>query len=464
MLEISKDHMHSIDLKEEDILSVSEFSRRFRNVVENTFSFVRLKGELSSVKRHTSGHLYFALKDADAVLDGVCWRGVASGLKITPSEGLEVICTGKITTYPGRSKYQIVVTSMEVAGEGALLKLLEETKRRLEAEGLFAKERKKALPFLPRRIGVVTSKTGAVIRDILHRIEDRCPVPVLLWPVAVQGDGATDQIIAAIEGFNQLKKVSPEGAPDVLIVGRGGGSTEDLWCFNDERLIRAAAKSEIPIISAVGHETDTTLLDFVADFRAPTPTAAAEYAVPVKRDLLLQLQDYQKRLKTSLTRGVQDRLQRLDEWSERLNGATSMILNHLTHRLQGLQVRSPADLIVRLTSDLNNKQQFLNQLIKTHLARKQDQLLGLTRVMESLSYKATLARGFALLKDDVGAVLSSAHTVKEGQVLQAILHDGSFQVIAQKGSDTARLKNKGTASSQKEHKTLSQKPSQQDLF
>ncbi|MEQ8194724.1 MAG: exodeoxyribonuclease VII large subunit, partial [Rhodospirillales bacterium] len=257
------------------VLSVSELSQALKREVEETFSYVRVRGEISGFKRAASGHVYLALKDENAVLDGVCWRGTAGKLAIQPEDGMEVIAIGRLTTYPARSKYQIVIDQMELAGEGALLKLLEERRKKLAAEGLFAEERKQELPYLPGIIGIVTSPTGAVIRDILHRLSDRFPRRVLLWPVLVQGKGAAEQIAAAIHGFNAFKKDDPNAPrPDLIIVARGGGSLEDLWAFNEEIVVRAAAASAIPLISAVGHETDTTLIDYASDRRAPTPTAA----------------------------------------------------------------------------------------------------------------------------------------------------------------------------------------------
>jgi exodeoxyribonuclease VII large subunit len=248
--------------------TVTELSQALKRTVEERFSWVRVRGEVSGFKRAASGHLYMTLKDENAVLDAVCWRGVAGRLSVAPEDGLEVIATGRLTTYPGRSKYQIVIESLELAGEGALLKLLEERRKKLAAEGLFDEARKQALPYLPDVIGVVTSPTGAVIRDILHRLADRFPRHVLLWPVLVQGEGAAGQVAAAIEGFNALKPGGEVPRPDLLIVARGGGSLEDLWAFNEEVVVRAAAASGIPLISAVGHETDTTLIDFAG------PTAA----------------------------------------------------------------------------------------------------------------------------------------------------------------------------------------------
>ena len=293
------------------VLSVGELSQALKRVVEGEFAWVSVRGEVSGFKRAASGHLYFALKDAEAVLDAVCWRGVAGRLGLVPEDGLEVVATGKISTYPGRSRYQIVVERLELSGAGALLALLEARKKALAAEGLFDEVRKRDLPYLPETVGVVTSPTGAVIRDILHRIEDRFPRRVLVWPVKVQGAGAAEEIAAAIAGFNRLDAGAAVPRPDVLIVARGGGSLEDLWAFNEEVVVRAAAASEIPLIAAVGHETDVTLIDLAADRRAPTPTAAAEMAVPVRAELLERTQTLEHRLGASLRRSIAERRTRV---------------------------------------------------------------------------------------------------------------------------------------------------------
>src|ERR1700676_3818539 len=282
--------------------TVSELAAALKRSIEENFSVVRVRGEVSGFKRVSSGHCYFALKDADAVLDAVCWRTTAFKLSIQPEDGMEVIATGRLTTYPGRSKNQLIVDSIELAGIGALLKLLEERRRRLAAEGLFAAERKRKLPYLPEVIGVVTSPTGAVIRDILHRLADRFPRRVVVWPVSVQGENAAAQVAAAIEGFNLLQPGGAVPRPDLIIVARGGGSLEDLMAFNEEIVVRAAAASAIPLISAVGHETDTTLIDHASDRRAPTPTAAAEMAVPVRLDLMAELSGKSARLARGLSR------------------------------------------------------------------------------------------------------------------------------------------------------------------
>ena len=292
--------------------TVSEIAFSLKKTIEDAYGLVRIRGEISGFKRAASGHLYLALKDEKAVLDGVCWRGTAGKLAFRPEDGLEVICTGRLTTYPGRSRYQLVIEHMEPAGAGALMALFEERKQRLAAEGLFAEERKRPIPYLPTRIGIVTSPTGAVIRDILHRLAERFPSHVLLWPVLVQGEGAAEQIAGAIEGFDRLNQEGSIPPVDVLIVARGGGSIEDLWAFNEEIVARAVAACRIPVISAVGHETDTTLIDFVADRRAPTPTAAAEIAVPVRAELMATLDGLGERLIHGSERGLAERRRQLD--------------------------------------------------------------------------------------------------------------------------------------------------------
>ena len=291
--------------------TISELAFALKRTLEDRFGHVRLRGEISKVNRHASGHVYLTLKDDKAAIDGVIWKGSVRGLGVQPESGLEVIVTGKITSYPARSSYQIVIESMEAAGAGALLAQLERLKVKLHAEGLFETSRKKAIPLFPRTIGVITSPTGAVIRDILHRIEERWPCRVIVWPVVVQGDAACGQVSNAIKGFDALTPDGPIPRPDLLIVARGGGSVEDLWCFNDEGLARTVAAARIPIISAVGHETDTTLIDFVSDRRAPTPTGAAEIATPVLSDLRFTLADLERRLDRAGARLLDDRRTRL---------------------------------------------------------------------------------------------------------------------------------------------------------
>ena len=281
------------------VYSVSEFSHVIKKLVETNFSYVRIRGEISRPSFPGSGHVYFTLKDTEGTIAAIIWKYTLPRLSLKPEEGMEVICTGKVTTFAGQSKYQIIVESMEVAGEGALLKMLEDRRKKLLQEGLFNQEYKKPIPYLPEKIGVITSPSGAVIKDILHRLSDRFPSHVYLWPVAVQGEGSAQQISNAIDKFNQLTNETTIKKPDLLIVARGGGSLEDLWSFNEEIVVRSVFNSSIPVISAVGHETDTTLIDFVSDLRAPTPTAAAEKAVPVRDELIARVDELNLRLKTS---------------------------------------------------------------------------------------------------------------------------------------------------------------------
>src|SRR5216683_2889006 len=360
--------------------TVSELSLALKRSIEESFSHVRVRGEISGFKRHGSGHWYFALKDSDAVIDAVCWRNTAIRLPIRPEDGMEVVCTGRLTTYPGRSKYQLVIDSIELAGVGALLKLLEDRRKRLAAEGLFDEERKKRLPFLPRIIGVVTSPTGAVIRDILHRLNDRFPRHVLVWPVAVQGEGAAEQVAAAIAGFNKLSPGGKVPRPDLLIIARGGGSLEDLMAFNEEIVVRAAAASAIPLISAVGHETDTTLIDYASDLRAPTPTAAAEMAVPVRLDLVAELGAKSGRLAGGLARLFSER---------RL---------HLAGLARGLP--DPQDLLGSAAQRLDDRSERLRLAIGTRFAAARQRL----DLAASGLRPATLAADVARARDRFGDV------------------------------------------------------------
>jgi exodeoxyribonuclease VII large subunit len=432
--------------------TVSELSAALKRTVEDTYSHVRVRGEISGFKRHSSGHLYMALKDAEAVLDAVCWRGTAMRLGLKPEDGMEVIVTGRLTTYPGRSKYQIVIEAMELAGEGALLKLLEDRRKKLAAEGLFDAARKKPLPFLPEVIGVVTSPTGAVIRDILHRLRDRFPRHVLLWPVAVQGEGAAAQVAAAIEGFN---RIAPGGAvprPDLLIVARGGGSLEDLWAFNEEVVVRAAAASAIPLIAAVGHETDVTLIDFAADRRAPTPTAAAEMAVPVRAELLGQVLDHERRMVGAwarwrdekrvrlegLARGLPDpkrlletAMQRLDDRAERLGQALLGLVARRGKRLAeasgGLR-RSALDRLIRHgEQQAKHCAERLGPAFKRRYDELHRRLDKAGALLESYSYERVLERGFALVSDSAGHPVTSVAALAPGMAVGLRLRDGAAE-------------------------------------
>lgn len=435
------------------IFTVGELSNAIKNMVEGAFRRVRVRAEISGFKRAASGHLYFALKDEESVLDGICWKGTANRLAISPEDGMDVIVTGRLTTYGARSKYQIIVDTMELAGEGALLKLLEDRKRRLAEEGLFDPERKQDLPWLPEVIGVVTSPTGAVIRDILHRIEDRFPCRVLLWPVLVQGDKASDQITAAIEGFNALDGSSNVPRPDVIIVARGGGSLEDLWAFNEENVVRAAANSEIPLISAVGHETDTTLIDYVSDCRAPTPTAAAEMAVPVRLELAAQVADCGRRMTSSVNRYLQTHLrhlnaisqglpnparlsdeaaQRLDDWSERLENGLRVGMERRAERFASIasRLRAPSVLINDAQDHLTRQYRSLKVAIEAHLKDHAARLENKSSLLESYSYRRTLERGFALVSDVKGQRVRRTGDVTSGMALDIELFDGHVSVVA----------------------------------
>ena len=401
-------------------MSVSELSLALKRTVEDRFGHVRVRGEISGFKRAASGHIYFCLKDDNARLDAVMWKGGAARLPFAPEDGLEVVATGKLTTYAGRSNYQIVVDSLEVAGEGAMMLLFEKLKARLAAEGLFAPERKKKLPALPRIIGVVTSPTGAVIRDILHRLADRFPTHVIIWPVLVQGEGSAAQIARAVNGFSAMPQDGPATRPDLVIVARGGGSIEDLWAFNDEAVVRAVANCTIPIISAVGHETDTTLCDFAADLRAPTPTAAAEIAVPVRSDLLQRVGQLGLRIANIVRK-------RVDLAAERLE-AQRRLMPRLSDLAAPHQLRTD-DLAERLRQSLRTRvgkaeiaysgpaMMLHPRLLTRRVDQGQQRLDALTRLAGSLHPEAPLKRGFARVTDADGkTIMSRAAAVKAGDV------------------------------------------------
>ena len=432
------------------VLSVTELSQTLKSTVEESFAWIRVRGEVSGTKNPASGHVYWSLKDADAVLDAVCWRGAAGRLGIRPEDGMDVIATGRLTTYPGRSKYQIVVESLELAGEGALLKLLEDRKRMLAAEGLFDPACKKPIPFLPDVIGVVTSSSGAAVRDILHRIGDRFPRRVVVWPVLVQGQGAAEQIAAAIDGFDSLPPDGPIPRPDVLIVARGGGSLEDLWAFNEEIVARAVAACSIPLISAVGHETDMTLIDFVSDLRAPTPTAAAEMAVPVRGELLAQAMDDGARLVAAMNRRLsdagmrlesagrglpnlrrltEDAAQRLDDWSERLTNGLRVGVERKRGRLAECAARlsNPSALIGRARERLDAESRALTQALRGELDNARARLRLASAVLESCSHRRVLERGYALVLDRSGGVIASSGGATPGRGVTLRFADGDAQ-------------------------------------
>ncbi len=461
--------------------SVGEVSRAVKGTLEERFGRIRVRGEIGRLSRPQSGHVYATLKDADdpaIVLDAVIWRSTVPRLAIEPEEGMEVIATGRITTYAGKSSYQLIVEAVEIAGQGALLKLIEDRRKKLAAEGLFDADRKKKLPLLPDVIGVVTSPTGAVIRDIRHRLADRFPRTLLIWPVAVQGEAAPAQIVAAIEGFNRLKHGGAVPRPDVLIVARGGGSLEDLMAFNEEAVVRAAAASAIPLISAVGHETDWTLIDHAADVRAPTPTAAAEMAVPVRAELMADVAECEHRFAGALARWLawrreqleglarglsdprrllQELTQRLDDCWERFDAASRFQMARRAERLADYAraLRTPDQLIAMKRQQLGHDVQRLGdavgrrtlsdrhaldrvaaylrpRLVDDLIVRGRQALEAASGLLESLSYENVLARGFALAMDSGGRTVTSAATVSPGMALTVQFRDGRVETRAER--------------------------------
>lgn len=465
-------------------LTITEISQTLKRTVEDQFGYIRVRGEISRVSRPRSGHVYTTLKDERANLDAIIWKGNVSRLAFAPEEGLEVIATGKLTTYPGQSKYQIVIDSLELAGEGALLALLEKTRLRLEAEGLFAPERKRRLPFLPRTIGVVTSPTGSVIRDILHRLADRFPSHVLVWPVLVQGQGAAEQVAAAIRGFSGLQTGGPVARPDVVIIARGGGSIEDLWSFNEEMVVRAITECTIPVISAVGHETDTTLADHAADRRAPTPTAAAEIAVPVRADLAATLDDFAARQRRAVHRPVelgrerlntriqrmprieallQPQAQRLDELAERLRRGLIDQASQGRHDLAGVQSRLAPRL---LENALINRQRALANvrltpaLVERPISASRDRLTALARLAGQLHPKKPLERGYAIVRNNEGEVMTARAKAAAHGELTLEFKDGEMSV----GVGDSPPVSAASTPSPKKPRGKTGSPQQDDLF
>lgn len=459
--------------------SVSELSGALKRSVEEAFGHVRVRGEISGFKRHSSGHCYLSLKDDRACIDGVIWKGQAGMMRFRPEDGIEVIATGKLTTYPGRSKYQIVIDRMELAGQGALMALLDQRRRMLAAEGLFDEGRKRPLPFMPRVIGVVTSPTGAVIRDILHRLEDRCPTHVVLWPVAVQGEGAAAQVARAVRGFGALGANGPIPRPDLLIVGRGGGSIEDLWAFNEEEVVRAIADSPIPVISAVGHETDTTLADFAADRRAPTPTAAAEMAVPVRADLAHHVRELSARAERLARRYRERAGERYEAVADRFPALDSLFAGQ-QQRLDDLAERLPRALGQRIAVARGDLAHAAGALRPSLLDRKLDRarerlaavrlserpirlkieqggraLADLWRIAEQLHPDKPLQRGYVRVEKRGGGVLTEAAAARAAGLLTLHFADGAVDARVENGG-------KPPASRPKEEETAA--PRQQNLF
>ena len=442
--------------------SVSELSQALKRTVEDAFGYVRIRAEVSGFRGpHSSGHAYFALKDEGAKIDAVIWKGSYARLKVKPEEGMEVIAHGRLTTFPGKSSYQIVIERLEPAGLGAIMLLIEERRRRLAAEGLFDEARKRPLPFLPTVIGVVTSPTGAVIRDILHRLADRFPRRVVVWPVRVQGETSAAEVAAAIRGFNALPADGTVPRPNVLIVARGGGSLEDLFGFNDEAVVRAAAESAIPLVAAVGHETDWTLIDFAADKRAPTPTGAAEMVVPVRVDLLATVEDLGARLVTAELRLIERRRadlratarglpareallatprQRLDLAASRLGQGLGINLRKHRQRFElaarALAQRNPAATLARQTDKIRTLADRAGRALAVLVARQRAALGRQADLLEAYSYQGVLRRGFALVRDGADTPVRDAAAARAAGRLTVQFHDGRLGVTVDDTSPT----------------------------
>ncbi len=477
--------------------TVSELSNALKRTIEDGYGHVRVRGELGNVKYHTSGHVYLDLKDDRASIAGVIWRNTTPRIKVKLEAGLEVVVTGRITTYPAQSKYQIVIDTLEPAGVGALMAMLEERKKKLAAEGLFDDARKQLLPFLPAIIGVITSPTGAVIRDILHRLDERFPRRVVVWPVRVQGDESAEQVAAAIRGFNALPSKHPVPKPDLIIVARGGGSLEDLWSFNEEIVVRAAAESMIPLISAVGHETDYTLIDHAADRRAPTPTAAAEIAVPVRSELIAEVADYARRQFGAWRRAMERRYrdlqsaarvlpgpeeilaiprQRFDNAAERLPRALkanahihhvqfSRVATRLTPQLVGQYVERRRERLDGISGRLVTAMRSYRDTHHARIERQRERLTSFSEraarafhillgrrvaraqrageLLTAYSYRGVLNRGFALVRDMTGRPVRIAAAVKSGMRLDIEFTDGRIEAIADVGSAGRRRRGGG---------------------
>jgi exodeoxyribonuclease VII large subunit len=469
-------------------LTVSELSMALKRTIEDSYGYVRVRGELGKVSYHGNGHVYFDLKDDRACIAGVIWRSTAPRIKLKLEAGLEVVITGRLTTYPGRSQYQIIAETLEPAGLGALMALLEERKQKLAAEGLFDEARKQLLPYLPAVIGVITSPSGAVIRDILHRLADRFPRHVLVWPVKVQGETSAAEVAAAIAGFNALPEGGTPPRPDLIIVARGGGSLEDLWSFNEESVVRAAAASFIPLISAVGHETDVTLLDFAADRRAPTPTAAAEMAVPVRSELMVDVDSLARRGLASWRRNQDARLSELRSAARALPGADEVLAlprQRLDHAALGLRRALHANAQIHRVGFSRIGGRLSPQLLRTNVERRRERYASLaqrlragaaanihvhrTRIardgervtefaergrrairhfiavrgaraergaqlLAAFSYRGVLARGFALVRDSAGHPLRTVSAVGAGMPIEIEFSDGRIGAHADGGA------------------------------
>ena len=410
--------------------SVTEISRSIKDILEGSFGYVRIKGEISGINQASSGHVYLTLKDENAIMNGIIWKSTVSRLSFQPQEGIEVVCRGKLTTgysdrYPGRSNYSIHIDSLMPAGEGAVMALIEERKKKFKNLGYFDEHKKKNIPLYPRTIGIITSPTGAVIKDMIHRIEDRFPCNVLLWPVPVQGEDASGLITNAIEGFNNLK--DNENKPDIIIVARGGGSIEDLWAFNEENIIEAVYKCDIPLISAVGHETDTTLIDFVSDLRAPTPTAAAELSTPLKSDLLVNIMNSQKKLNQYIQLNFGKKEKGFDLINQRLPTSLRLFINSLQSDFSKTSSKLNGNILKeQLKSRKKNMHHFLKKMesVQTqYISKKLDKIISLSKLIESLSYKSNINRGYSVIRNSKNKTIKSKKDVLEDKEINIELSE-----------------------------------------
>ncbi len=469
--------------------SVSELAFALKRTLEDAYGFVRLRGELSKVTHHSNGHVYLTIKDERAAIDGVVWKGQVRGLSVRPEQGLEVVVTGKITTYPQGSRYQIVIETMEAAGIGALLAQLERLKAKLAAEGLFDPARKQPLPEMPAVVGVVTSPTGAVIRDILHRIRDRWPCRVIVWPVVVQGDAAAAQVSAAIRGFNAMTAGGPVPRPDVLIVARGGGSVEDLWPFNDEGLARTVAEGRIPLISAVGHETDTTLIDFVSDRRAPTPTAAAEMSTPVLAELKALVSDLGARMHRCGGRVVDERRARVQHADRALRRVPDLVelaaqrfgvvsgrlgaglaRNAAAHERELVRVATRLSPLLLLRPQAVQKDRLdrltvrLEPAMRRRLERLSERLEGLSKLYGSVDPDRPLQRGFARVARADGSLVHAGAALASGEEVAITFGDKVTRQAVIDGSASDRSGGAPPPPKPARPKAKSDGPAQGDLF
>ena len=401
--------------------TVTEISASIKETLEDNFGYVKVRGEVSGLSKPASGHVYLNLKDENGIIKAIAWRSTVAKLSFMPDEGLEVICSGRLTTgysdrYPGRSDYSIIIDSIVPAGEGALMALLEQRKKKLMSEGIFDQDHKKPLPLYPETIGIITSPTGAVIKDIIHRLEDRFPCDVILWPVPVQGDDAAHLIADALNGFNNSLKDSEIKVPDLIIVARGGGSIEDLWAFNEEIVVRAVFASEIPVLSAVGHETDTTLIDFVSDLRAPTPTAAAELCTPNKDELLIKLKDLQKDLRDSINSNLENKLSSFKNLSDKLPISLKLFIKNLLSEFkeitQSLNYRILEEQVNNFQQKLISKFDKLNSSTNLFLENMRNQINYNEKLLESMSYKSVINRGYSVTKNLKNKVIKSKKDIE----------------------------------------------------